>query len=382
MIELLRSKVSLKIEGRNINRFIKRLISKKIEILSLKYKDENNASIIVYKKDLDKIQKIKSIYQITENGVYGFLKIKQKLKLNKHLIIIIAIFFIIFMFLTHVIFDVEIIHSNKEIRDLLKDELEKYGLKKYSLGKSFDEIEKIKEKILNKYPDKLEWLEIEKEGTKYIVKVEERKINKEENNNTPRNIIAKKSGVLKKVIASKGDIVKDMDDYVTKGDVIVNGELIFNNKVAGKVRSEGKAYAEVWYVTKTSYPFAYYEEKETGKKQDIYKMKFLNHNFELTLNKYKHKKEIEKDIISHPLLPIKFVKSTQRETKIKSEVLTFDEALTKAQNLSIKKIQDKLKDGEYIIRHKYLKSTVKESIVEVEMFFAVYEDITDYAEIG
>ena len=218
-------------------------------------------TILVYKKDLETIFKIKSIYQITENGVYGLLKIKQNLKLNTHLIIIITISFLIFLFFTHVIFDIEVIHSSKEIRTLLQDELAQYGIKKYSISKSFNELEKIKEKILNKYPNKLEWLEIEKEGTKYVVRVEERKITKNNDNNTPRNIIAKKSGVLKKVVASKGDIIKDMDDYVNKGDIIVNGELIFNNKVTGKVRSEGKAYAEVWYVTKTEYPFAYYERK-------------------------------------------------------------------------------------------------------------------------
>ena len=146
MIELLRSKMSLEIEGRNVNRFIKRLVNKKIEILSLKYQNENKASIIVYKKDLEQIQKIKSIYQITENGVYGILKIKQKIKINRHLIIIIILFFIIFIFFTHVIFDIEVIHSNKDIRNLLKTELENYGLKKYSLSKSFDDIEKINEK--------------------------------------------------------------------------------------------------------------------------------------------------------------------------------------------------------------------------------------------
>ena len=178
MIEYLKSKVSLTIEGKNINRFIKRLTTKKIEILSLKYKDENHVTILVYKKDLETIFKIKSIYQITENGVYGLLKIKQNLKLNTHLIIIITISFLIFLFFTHVIFDIEVIHSSKEIRTLLQDELAQYGIKKYSISKSFNELEKIKEKILNKYPNKLEWLEIEKEGTKYVVRVEERKITK------------------------------------------------------------------------------------------------------------------------------------------------------------------------------------------------------------
>ena len=32
--------------------------------------------------------------------------------------------------------------------------------------------------------------------------------------------------------------------------------------------------------------------------------------------------------------------------------------------------------------HKYLKSSVKDGAIEVEMFFAVYEDITDYSAIA
>ena len=68
-------------------------------------------------------------------------------------------------------------------------------------------------------------------------------------------------------------------------------------------------------------------------------------------------------------MPFKLVKSNQRKTKITSEILTFDEALEKAQKLSIKKIKDKLQKDEYIIRHKYLKSVVKDSTIEVEMFF-------------
>ena len=44
-------------------------------------------------------------------------------------------------------------------------------------------------------------------------------------------------------------------------------------------------------------------------------------------------------------------------------------------------MEKNLNKDEYIIRSKYLKSKVKEESVEVEMFFAVYEDITDYKNI-
>ena len=382
MIEKLISKISLNIKGKNINRFIKKLRTKRIEILSLKYKNPNEADIIIYKKDYETVLKIKSIYDVTELDVFGLIKIKRKIKISKHLIILTIIAFAIFLFFTHVIFDVEVIHSNKDIRNLLLNELEAEGIKKLSFKKSYNEISKIKEKILNKYPDKIEWLEIEENGTKYTVRVEERTIVKEDENNTPRNIVAGKDGVLKKVIAEKGDIVKDMNDYVKKGDMIINGELIFNEKVTGKVRAEGKAYAEVWYVTKTEYPFATYTETETGKTKDIYAIKFLNHTLEFTLHKFKTKKIEEEDIVKHSLIPIKLVKQKQKETKVTDQILTVEEAIDKAKEKAENDIKKNLSKDEYIIRSKYLKSTVKESIVEVEMFFAVYEDITDYAEIG
>ena len=97
MIDKLISKVSLNIKGKNINRFIKKLRGKKIDILSLKYKDKNQVDITIYKKDYDKVLKIKSIYEITELDVFGLIKIKRKIKLSKHLIIILIISFIIFL---------------------------------------------------------------------------------------------------------------------------------------------------------------------------------------------------------------------------------------------------------------------------------------------
>ena len=373
------SKISLNIKGKNINRFIKKLNNNKIEILSLKYKSKDEADIIIYKKDYSKLLKIKSIYEITELEIFGLIKIKKNLKLSKHIIIITFISFLIFLMFTNVIFKVEVIHSNKDIRNLLLKELDREGIKKYTFKKTYKEIENIKEKILNKYPNDIEWLEIEENGTKYTVRVEDREIIKKEEDNNPRNIVAAKDGVLKKVIAESGDIVKDMNDYVKKGDLIINGDLIFNEKVKGRVKAKGKVYAEVWYVTKTEYPFIKKEEKETGKVKEVYAIKFLNHTLELALNKFKNKNIKEKEIIKHDLIPIKLVKQNQKEKIVKDIFLTPEQAIIEAKKKAEEDIEKTLSKDEYIIKSKYLKSNVKESIVEVEMFFAVYEDITDYS---
>ena len=376
------SKVLLNVNGKNINRFIKKLRSNKIDILSLKYKNSNEANIIILKKDYEKILKIKSIYEITELDVFGLIKIKRKIMLLRHVIIVLLFAFCLFMLLTNMIFNIEVIHSNKSIRLLIINELKNNGIKKYSFKKNYNEINKIKEKILNKYQDKIEWLEIENSGTKYIVRVVERNIKNDINNNIPRNIIAKKSGVIRKVVAKNGDIVKDMNDFVNKGDLIINGELIFNNKVTGKVRSEGSVYAEVWYTVKCNYPIAYYNEILTGKKKTVYGFKFLNHYFEFSFNKFKYKNVKEQVILKHSLIPFKLVKQEQDEIKLVNQVLTYEQAINKAKGESVKKIKSRLKNDEYIIKSKYLKSSVNESTIEVEMFFSVYEDITDYQEIG
>ena len=382
MIEILKSKISLNIKGKNINRFIKKLKNNKIDILKINYKNKNEANITIYKKDYKKVKKIKSIYNIEKLEVFGLLKVKKNINKNKHLIIITMLAYITFIIATNLIFKIEIIHSNKDIRNLLKEELKKEGIKKYSFKKNYKEINKIKNNILNKYKDKIEWLEIENNGTKITVRVEERKIPEKKEDETPRNIVAKKKGIIKKVIARKGDIVKDMDDYVEKGELIITGDLNFNNETKGRVKAQGEVYAEIWYIVNTKYPLTIEKEIETGKKQKIYVLKLLNREFEISLNKYKTKKIKEKTIIKHNILPIEISKQTQRETKKISEIITYDEALKRAKNASINYVKRKLKDKEYIIRNTYLKSSLNNSTIDIEMFFAVYEDITDYAEIG
>ena len=375
------SKISYNIKGKNINHFIRKLKNNKIDILNIKYKNKNEANIIIYKKDINKLKNIKSIYDITELEVFGVLKLKQNINKNKHIIIILIITYILFLITTNLIFKIEIIHSNKEIRNILKKELKKQGIKKYSFKKNYKQTNKIKQNILNKYKDKIEWLEIENIGTKITIRVEERKIDKESAETAPRNIIAKKKGIIKKVIAKKGDIVKDMDDYVEKGDLIITGDLIFNNESKGKVRSEGEVYAEIWYITKTKYPLVTEKQKETGKKQNIYTIHFLNKTFELTFNKFKTKKTKEKIVFKHKFLPLYISKQNQKETKQISEILTYEEALKKAEETTIKHIKNNLNKKEYIIRHNYLKSTLNNSTIEMDMFFAIFEDITDYSEI-
>lgn len=374
----MQSKYLLNIKGRNINRFIKKLRQNKIEILKINYKNKNETNIIIFKKDYEKVKKIKSIYTITEIETYGAARIKKSLNKNEHLIIIGIICYTIFIILTRTIFKIEVIHSNKELRDLIKKELRNYGIKEYSFKKNYSQIQSIKKKILNENKDKIEWLEIETKGTKITVKLEERKIPSQNIETKPRNIIAKKKGIIKKVIAQKGEIIKDMDDYVEKGELIISGDLIFNGEIKGKVRAEGKVYAEIWYVSRITYPLIIEKEEKTGKTENIYKIKILNKEIYFPKKK---KVKTNKIILKHNIIPIYLSKGVIEKTKKETIILTYEEAIKEAQEYAINNMKSKLKENEYIIRSEYLKSKLNNSTIEIEMFFSVYEDITDYIEI-
>ena len=382
IIYQLKSKIKLSITGKNINRFIMRLHNNKIEILKCNHINKEKINIIIYEKDYKKLEEIKTIYNIEKINTYGIIKIKKKLNINKYLIISIMLGIIILKTLSSIIFDIEIVYNDKETRDFLRQELKNYGIKEKTFKKSYHQIEKIKEDLINKYKDKIEWIEIETKGTKYIVRLEIRIIKEKEEIPKNRNIISKKDAIIKEIKAERGQIIKEINSYVKKGDTIISGNIMDNEVIKNTVPAEGVVYGEVWYEINITYPFVYQEIKELGNTKEVYVIKFLNKNIELfNKNKFKTKKIKEKNIISNNLLPISIVKQNQTETLEIQELLTIDEAIKKASDKGIEKIKNNLKEHEFIINYKILNTNIKENELELSMFFSVYENITEYQEI-
>ena len=195
------SNVRIKVSGRNVNNFVKRLIKNRINIIKFIPISYKEADIIIDYNDLEKVKEYKTIYDLKIVKYYGKLKILKLSKKNVFLLTFMILGFLIIYFLSNIIFSVDIIHSNNKIIKLLDQELTSRGIKKYSFVKSYQEIEKIEEEILEENKDNLEWIEITREGTKYIVKVEERIINKEIEENKIYDIVASKNAVIKTIIA-------------------------------------------------------------------------------------------------------------------------------------------------------------------------------------
>ena len=369
--------IKVQIIGKNIERFIQRLQKEKIELLQIDYVNYKEIIIKIYKRDYDRILKIKTIYEVKIIELCGINKINLIFKKNLHVLLSIFVSLCFLFLLSNVIFKVEVIHSSKELRELLLMELKKDGLKEKSFVKSYQEIQKIKQEILEKYKDKIEWLEIERSGVKYIVRVEERIISNIEKDKIPADIIASKDAIIKDIDAIQGEVIKNINDYVKKGDTVITGQIKLYDEVKKNIKAEGKVYGEVWYQASIEYPMTYYEEKLTGNEKKRIVISFLNHQFDVTFRSFKTKKVEEISGLKSNWIPFKITLENQKEMIVIDEELTEEEAFEKAVFKVKEKINSNLSGKEKILDVKCLKKEVKNSTIILDLFVSVLEDITD-----
>lgn len=373
------NKYKIAIEGKNPDYFINELIKNSIYIYDLK-KEYKKLIIVISLDDYNKLKKIKTSYKFYIIDSYGVIKIKYLCK--KYLFFLICIFLGICLniFLSKLIFDVEVIHSDKYIRELVYNNLKEKGIYKYKFKVSYLEKEKIIKEILRKETDDIEWLEIEGIGTKYIVKVEQRKKNKEEEVCSARNIVARKDAFILEIHADIGEVVKKKYDYVKKGDIVISGIIHNKEEEVSKRCATGKIYGEVWYKVNLEIPIFYKEEIITGKDRNSLEINFLNKNISF-FNDFKTYKKNSEFLIGSSLLPISLNFTKYLETNVKEYEYSLSNVDNYALELASKKIKTKLGTRGEVVAKKVLKKSIKKSKIIIEVFVKVKEDITDNLEI-
>lgn len=354
-----------------------------IGLLEINYLDYHTINIKIYQKDYEKIMNLKTIYQIDKIGYAGTINVLNKLIINKFIILFIILGLSIVFFLSQLVFTIEIVTNDTKMQEIIFSELNSNGLKKYHFKKNYQELQLIKKNILEKYKDRIDWIEIENIGTKYIVRYEPRLQNKKEDESNYRHIIAKKDAIIYNLDISNGQIIKNRNTYVKKGDIIVSGYISLNDSIKDTVVSKGKVYGEVWYTVSVTYPLNYKEIKYTGKEKNVYVLSLLNKNIELfNFHKYKDKRIDKEILLKNNLLPFIFEKQKQKEIYIINEHNTVEQAMNKALDVGTKKIESNLQEGEFILNKEIISRSYTDIDVTIKIFYSVIENITDYQEIS
>lgn len=351
-----------------LNRFIKKCIDNNINLYNISYVKDKMV-VLIDVKDYLKIKKLNYYSKIRVVKYDGLLNIKKIIKDNMFYISVIFLSFIWMNLLTNYIVDIEIIHSNSGIRHLLKEELDKNNVKRFSLAYSFEELDNITKKILADNKNNLEWVSIKKDGMKYIVRAEERIIKSEVVSDKPRDIVASKDAYITKVIGSKGNVLVRQGEYVKKGTVLISGKITLYEDVKGVTSASGSVYGNVWYECTVETPKEISSERLTGRKR--YNLNVGNKI--LLRNKYQNFRQKNIKEIKIFGLKIKFYREEEVEI-IKTK--TDDEYALKR----LKEEFDKKLNGKGVITYqKVLKKEENNSTIKYRVFIITNELINAYS---
>lgn len=375
--------IRIKVTGSNVNNYLKRVIKRKINFIKVIPINPKEIDIILKYNEYLKLLEYKTIYEITIVEKLGLLKVGEILIKNQILLIFIILGLLLIYSLSNVIFKVEVIHHDKYIRELVTNELAKYDIKKYTLKKSYQELETIEDKILNDNKDVLEWLEIVVNGTFLSVRVEERIIKEEKKDYEYQSIIAKKNAVIKRINAIRGEVIREEDTYVKKGDTIISGFITLPNNTKIPTSAEGEVYGEVWYEVDIDYPFVYQESNLTGKNKTGITIKFFNKEINIFNNaKYKSFTSKNKILFQDNLLKLQVIKEKRYEMIIKDEVYTEELVQSKAISYIKEKLMKDNSDITEIADIKILSSKIDHDSIHFNLFVTAIESIGEVLPIN
>lgn len=334
--------------------------------------EDNNLIIKINIQDYAKIKKyLKTIRfkKIRYTGPKYFLETFKRFKI---IFISIILSWLLIWGASFIIVDVKIVHDDETLVNLLENELEKYGIKKFSLRQNYEKLSQIKEEIKRNNLDTIDWLEINKVGMKYIVRVEKRVITPQNEEKDYCHFIATKDGIITKMMISKGEAKVFQNDYVKKGDVLISGDVLLNESVVDKVCASGKAYAEVWYTVNVKVPLEYTENKATGKMRNNIIINYDGVDHKLFKDRLQNFTSTKKLIFNG--LGIQIYLKKDEEMIKEYHKYTVKEAEEKALRDAKEKVELKMGPNDKIISQKVLQKTVNDSTIDIDIFMVVEED--------
>lgn len=371
----------IKIEGRRPNSLLSLLIILKIPFI--KKKETKDYLILEIEEEyFQKIKKLAPTYEITILKRTGKAYLIHLYKTKKIFLYSTIFAFLVIILLTNIIFSVRVVETDKEIKDMILTDLRENGITRFRFKVSYKRKEAIREKILEKEKDYLEWLEIEEIGTMYQVKVIRRINNPKEEELKPRSIVAKKKGRITRIEADYGEVTTKKNDVVDKGDTLISGLIKNKEEIKTKVAARGKVYAEVWYQVNLNLPTLYQEEIKTGNKKNTLEIIFLDKNIFISeLFKYNNSISKETVLYNNPLIPFRISFTKKEEIKLKQVAYQEDKTLKKIKKLAVDKLKQRIGNNIKILSINVLKKKTSADKIEVELFFKVEEDITSYESL-
>jgi similar to stage IV sporulation protein len=299
------------------------------------------------------------------------------------------IFVLVFFTFTSFIWSIEI-NGNKKIESqMILEHLSKYGVKpgevKYGIN-----TDQIVNYLMMDIKD-FAWVGVTVKGTKIKIDVAERVnppdlIEKE----IPCDIVAKKDGVIKAVIAKAGY------EKVKEGDTVVKGQILISGNVPNKdekiaprqVHALGTVNARTWYEKECIVNTRVIDKERTGKIKNFYSagifMKKINiFHSNVPFENYDKIEIVKKISIGQDIvLPFELDIERYYENKLSERQIDLDEAKKNAEDLAYKQALEEVPENAEIVKTDLEVKQKDSGELVADAVIECVEDIGNTCEIG
>jgi similar to stage IV sporulation protein len=380
-IEFLFGKVTVKVSGRGIERFLNTLTRNGLYIWNVK---RHGTETITFKMRLQDAKRIRRFSRKSECKI-SFLQrngvpfLQKRLLKNSGFLIGAFVFFMIILLLSNVIWGIEISGAKPQTEYQIRKELDKMGVKIGKLQFFVNNVESIQRKLTNNIQN-LTWVGVDLNGTTYHFQVVEKNEPKKPEVLTPRNLIAKKKAHIVDMYVEKGQQLVNRYDYVEQGQTLVSGQIGSGDHTE-YVAAKGEVWGETWYTSRVNLPLQTDFKVFSGEEKR--KQSLLIGQLEIPIwgfGKPKFKK-FETERNEHKIhflkwnLPISYVETTIREREDIQRTYTNKEAEELALELARKEIKSKLDEDAIIKDEKILHKATENGKVILDIHFKIYENI-------
>jgi similar to stage IV sporulation protein len=380
-IEFISGKVTVKVSGRGIERFINVLIRNGLIVWNVK---RHGTETITFTMRLQDALKIRRYARERECSI-TFLKragmpfLFKRLLKNSGFVGGAILFLLLIMFLSNVIWGIEIKGAKPATEYQIRKELDKMGVKIGKVQFFVDNVEGIQRKLTNNVGN-LTWVGVELKGTTYHLQVVEKKEPEKPEQLAPQNLVAKKKAVIDSMYVETGQKMVDIHDHVEAGQLLVSG-VIGKEGQTQQVAAIGEVWGETWYKSHVELPLTTKFFVFNG--QEKQKFSLILGKLEIPIwgfGKPEFKEfELEKNMKKiHFLkweLPISIGNETLRAREETIRTYTEKEAEKNALELAKDKIKSGLDEEAIIKDQKILHKELKNGKVILDIHFKIIENI-------
>ncbi|WP_042145988.1 sporulation protein YqfD [Paucisalibacillus sp. EB02] len=386
--------VRIVVTGDRPEMFIQESVNRGVTVWNIKREGRKSCSGNVKLSDIPEIRKIRRErnYKITFEERRGYPFLFSRFFRRKEFVFSFIMSILLILFMSNIIWKVEITGElPKEIEEKIATQLNAYGIHAGAWIFTIDPPAKIQQKLTDDIPELL-WVGVRQKGTTYQLEGVEKIVVQDDKVEGPRNLVATKKGIIKRMYVSKGVPQVEINDYVEPGKILVSGKLNEvpeseeedENKENRKeivVPAEGEIIASTWYEVDVTIPLKQNYELLTGQQEKKYYIGIKNFKFPIWGFGSPDFQDVHHDSTTSPIkflkwnLPINIIESTLSEKQLQKFERTKEEAVQAGIKQAKEELQLQLGPDAKITSEKVLHESLENGKVKLYLYITVEENI-------